>query len=107
VVTKSIRLSEAEAREIKAYLGMVGGTEAALLKEAALRGLREIRLSRAVAAFTEGASSSEAAEIAGMPRGPFLAELMERGVHVLRGPVTLEAELEAYFAAEEAAQGEP
>jgi predicted HTH domain antitoxin len=107
VVRKSIRLSEAEARGVADYVGMVGGTEAALLKEAALRGLREIRLSRGVLAFIEGASSSEAAQIAGMPRAPFLHELMERGVHVLRGPVTLEAELEAFFAAEEAAQREP
>jgi predicted HTH domain antitoxin len=107
VITKSIRLSESEARDIADYVNLVGGTEAALLKEATLRGLREIRLSRGVLAFIEGASSSEAAEIAGMPRAPFLAELMDRGVHVLRGPVTLEAELEAIFAAEEAAQGEP
>ena len=107
MVTKSIRLSEAEARDVAAYVEMVGGSEAALLKEAALRGLREIRLSRAVAAFTEGASSSEAAHIAGLPRAVFLDELMERGVHVLRGPGSVAAELEGYFAAADAAQGEP
>jgi hypothetical protein len=107
VVTKSIRLSAAEAREIAACLRLVGGTEAALLKEATLRGLREIRLSRAVAAYTEGASSSEAARIARMPRAPFLQALMDRGVTVLRGPSGVEAELEAILATEDAAADSP
>ena len=107
MVTKSIRLSDAEAREVATYLSLVGGTEAALLKEATLRGLREIRLSRAVAAYTEGASSSEAARIAGMPRAPFLQALMDRGVAVLRGPSGVEAELEALLAAEDAAAANP
>jgi hypothetical protein len=106
MITKSIRLSEGEARDIAAYLQIVGGTEAALLKEATLRGLREVRLSRAVAAFTEGASSSEAATIAGMPRAPFLVELMERGVHVLRGTGSVVAELESIFEAEALAEVE-
>jgi len=107
VVTKSIRLSDAEAREVAAYLSIVGGTEAALLKEATLRGLREIRLARAVTAYIEGASSSEAARIAGLPRAPFLQALMDRGVAVLRGPSSVEAELDALLAAEDAAAGDP
>jgi len=105
MVTKSIRLSDAEAREVAAYLSLVGGTEAALLKEATLRGLREIRLSRAVSAYIDGASSSEAARIAGLPRAPFLQALMDRGVAVLRGPSSVEAELDALLAAEDAAEG--
>lgn len=107
MVTKSIRLSDAEARELAAYLSLVGGTEAALLKEATLRGLREIRLARAVTAYIDGASSSEAARIAGLPRAPFLQALMDRGVAVLRGPSSVEAELEALLAAEGAGAGGP
>jgi hypothetical protein len=103
VVTKSIRLSESEAREIAGYLDLVGGTEAALLKEAALRGLREIRLSRGVLAYVDGAASEEAARIAGLPRVPFIQALIDRGVAVLRGPSSVEAELDGLFAAEAAA----
>lgn len=104
MVTKSIRLSDAEAQEVASYLSLVGGTEAALLKEATLRGLREIRLSRAVTAYIDGASSAEAARIAGLPRAPFLQALMDRGVAVLRGPSSVDAELDALFAAEDAAE---
>jgi hypothetical protein len=100
VVTKSIRLSDEEAKEIAGYLDLVGGTEAALLKEAALRGLREIRLSHGVLAYIEGATSDEAARIAGLPRAPFLRTLMDRGVAVLRGSGSVAAELESLLAAE-------
>jgi hypothetical protein len=105
VVTKSIRLSDAEAGEVAAYLRLVGGTEAALLKEATLRGLREIRISRAVAAYTEGASSGEASRIAGLPRAPFLQLLIDRDLHLLRGAGSVAAELEALVAAEDAGAG--
>jgi hypothetical protein len=100
MVTKSIRLSESEAEEIAIYLNLVGGTEAALLKEATLRGLREIRLSRGILAYIEGVPPSEAARIAGLPRAPFLHALMDRGVTLLREPSTVGAELDALLAAE-------
>lgn len=100
MVTKSIRLSESESREVAGYLEMVGGTEAALLKEAALRGLREIRISHGVLAYIEGRPPDEAARIAGLPRAVFLQTLMDRGVAVLRGPSSVGAELDALLAAE-------
>ena len=103
VVTKSIRLSDAEAREIAGYLELAGGTEAALLKEAALRGLRDIRLSHGVMAYVDGAPPDEAARIAGLPRAPFLQALADRGIALLRGPSSVRSELEALFAAEAAA----
>jgi len=103
MVTKSIRLSEIEAQEVAGYLDLVGGTEAALLKEAALRGLREIRLSRGVLAYIDEALPEEAARIAGLPRAPFLQALMERGVTLLREPVGIHTELEGLLAAEAAA----
>jgi hypothetical protein len=101
VVTKSIRLSESESRDIAGYLAMVGGSEAALLKEAALRGLREIRISHGVLAYVEGRPPEEAAQIAGLPRAVFLQTLMERGVAVLRGPSSVGAELDTLLAAED------
>jgi predicted HTH domain antitoxin len=106
VVTKSIRLSDAEAREIAGYVELVGGSEAAILKEALLRGLREIRLSRGIAAYVEGGTLDETASIAGLPRAPFLHVLMERGVVVLRGPDAVRSELETLLEAEAAAQGQ-
>jgi len=103
MVTKSIRLSETEAEEIAVYLDLVGGTEAALLKEATLRGLREIRLSRGILAYIEGVPPSEAARIAGLPRAPFLHALMDRGVALLHEPSAVRAELDAVLAAEASA----
>lgn len=100
MVTKSIRLEDAEAREFASYLKLVGGSEAALLKESALRGFRELRVARGVLAYLEGAPIAEAARIAGLTRGPFLHTLGERGVVVLRGDSRLEEELEAVLAAE-------
>lgn len=100
LVTKSIRLTEEEAEAVSDYLGLVGGTEAALLKEAALRGLRDIRLSQGILAYLEGAPPEEAARVAGLPRAPFLRSLADRGVTLLRGPSTIAQELEAIQAAE-------
>lgn len=102
MITKSIRLEEAEAREFASYLQLVGGSEAALLKESALRGFREVRLARGILAYLEGAPIVDAARIAGLPRGPFLHTLGERGVAVLRGESTIGQELEAVLAAEAA-----
>jgi hypothetical protein len=107
MITKSIRLTEDEAAEIARYVDLVGGSEGALLKEAALQGLRAIRLSRGVLAYIEGAPLEEAARISGLPRAPFLQALADRGVALLRGPSTVGEELESLFAAEAAAAAEP
>ncbi len=104
MVTKSIRLSDEEAAAIADYLGRVGGTEAALLKEATLRGLRDIRVARGVSAYVEGAPMEEAARIAGLPRAPFLQALADRGVALLRGPSSVGDELAALRNAEAAAR---
>lgn len=107
LVTKSIRLTEQEAVEVADYLDLVGGTEASLLKEAALRGLRDIRLSRGILAYLDGAPAEEAERVAGLPRAPFLQALAERGVTLLRGPSTIGQELEALLSAEAEAAEEP
>lgn len=100
VVTKAIRLTEEEATEVARYLDLVGGTEAALLKEAALRGLRDIRLGRGILAYLEGAPTEEAERVAGLQRAPFLEALAQHGVALLRGTSTVAEELEALLDAE-------
>ena len=77
--TKSIDLTDEEAAELRKYSEASGEGEAAALKQAALRGLREMRLEQAFRAYREGRGSSDAAEIAGLPRAIFLQLLIEHG----------------------------
>lgn len=94
MLTKSIELSEDEAAALAAYLEASGEAEATVLKQAALRGLEEMRLERAVKAFRQGSGSSEAAQIDGVPRAEFLQILVDEGVALLKGPSTLPEQLE-------------
>ena len=68
------------------YLAITSEIEAAVLKRAALRGLRELRTEQGILAFLEGRGSSEAAAIAGLPRAGFLQLLIDKGVTLLGGP---------------------
>ncbi|MBI3971201.1 MAG: DUF433 domain-containing protein [Chloroflexi bacterium] len=86
MITKSIRLTEEEAAQVRQYVEATGEVEAAVLKRAMLRGLKDIRLERGILAYLEGHGASEAAAIAGLGHAEFLWELMERGVQVLKGP---------------------
>jgi predicted HTH domain antitoxin len=95
VLTKSIRLNEEEARDLEELVQATGEVEASVLKRAALRGLRDERLDRAMLLFVNGASSSEAAALARMPRARFLDLLADRGVAILDSPSTVPEELEA------------
>jgi predicted HTH domain antitoxin len=92
--TKSIRLTEEEEAALRQYVQATGEVEATALKRAAMRGLREMRLEQGILAYLNKASSSEAADIAGVPRAVFLQELMDRGITILDGPSTLRAQLE-------------
>ena len=94
MLTKSIRLTEEEAAQLKEYTAISGEVEAAALKRAAMRGLKEMRLEQGILAFLDGRGSSEAAEVAGVPRAEFLQVLIDKGVHLLRGPSTVPEELE-------------
>jgi hypothetical protein len=98
VLTKSIRLNEEEARDLEELVQATGEVEASVLKRAALRGLRDERLDKAMLHFVNGASSSEAAALAHMPRARFLDLLADRGVAVLDSPSTVPEELEAVAA---------
>jgi predicted HTH domain antitoxin len=95
VLTKSIRLNEEEARDLEELVQATGEVEASVLKRAALRGLRDERLDKAMLLFVNGASSSEAAALARMPRARFLDLLADRGVAILDSPSTVPEELEA------------
>jgi len=93
--TKSIRLSEAEAAEFSTYASTTGEVEASVLKRAALRGLKELRLEQGILAYLEGQGSTDAAAVAGLPRAEFLQVLMLKGITVLDGPSSLATELDA------------
>jgi predicted HTH domain antitoxin len=94
MLTKSIRLSDEEAHDLEELVLATGEVEASVLKRAALRGLREERRDRAVLLFMNGASSSEAATFARMPRARFLDHLADRGVAFLDAPSTVPEGLE-------------
>lgn len=97
--TKSIRLTDDEAADLQRFVAVTGGVEATVLKRAALRGLKELRLEHGILAFLGGAGSAEAAEIAGLPRAIFLQTLVDRGITILQGPSTVAADLESLGAA--------
>jgi hypothetical protein len=91
--TKSIRLTDAEVAQLREYIARTGEIEAAALKRAALRGLRELRLEQAILAYLETRDSSGAAKAAGVPRAELLQVLIDKGVTILDGPSTLASEL--------------
>ena len=68
MLTKSIRLTDEEASELDDVVRQSGEVEASVLKRAALRGLREDRVDRAVLLYLRGASTSDAATFARVPR---------------------------------------
>jgi hypothetical protein len=84
MITKSIRLSEDEASQLKAYVQRTGEVEASALKRAALRGLHDLRVEQGILAYLDGYDSGSAAAIAGIGRAQFLWLLSERGVTLLR-----------------------
>jgi hypothetical protein len=65
-----------------------------VLKRAAGRRLRNLRLERGILAYLEGKSSTDAAIIAGTGRAEFLMLLVEKGIVILDGPSTIQTELE-------------
>jgi hypothetical protein len=80
---KSLRFSEAEEAEIRAYVAGTGEQEAVVIERVAMRGLREERLEKGLLAYAGGAASADAAAIAGIDRHSFLNRALERGITVL------------------------
>ena len=95
MLIKSIRLTEDEAAELREYLEATGEVEAVTLRRAAMRGLREMRVSHAIQQYVEDRDSERAAQIAGLPRAEFLHLLAQKGISVLDEPSTLDVELHA------------
>jgi hypothetical protein len=93
MITRSIQLSDEEAAGLKALLEATGESEEDLLRRAAARGIRDLRLEQAIKAFKGGTGSGEAALIAGLPRAIFLQKLIDRRIVILDGPSTLGEEL--------------
>src|SRR4051794_16272576 len=89
MVSKAVHLSEEEAEGLQQLLAATGESEEEILRRAAVRGLRDLRLEQAIQAFKGGLSSGEAAKIAGLPRAIFLETLVDRGVEIDGGPSTL------------------
>lgn len=80
MITKSIRLTDDEAAGLHELVGATGEVEASVLKRAALRGLRAMRLEQGILVYLERRDSYEASRIAGLPRAALLWELGERGI---------------------------
>ncbi|BDG62180.1 UPF0175 family protein [Caldinitratiruptor microaerophilus] len=85
-VTKSIRLSSAEAQRLAQIARLEAVPEAALLKKWVLAGMQEQALDRAILLYTKRqVSLGEAAQIAGIPYMAMVAELERRGIALMDG----------------------
>jgi len=79
-ITKSVRLTPAEVRQWAEFTEFTGETEATAMKRALQRGLQAERLDQAFLAMHRGASTAEAAQIAGLPRAVFIEECLDHQV---------------------------
>jgi len=79
-ITKSVRLTPAEVQQWAEFTEFTGETEATAMKRALQRGLQAERLDQAFLAMHRGASTAEAAQIAGLPRAVFIEECLDHQV---------------------------
>jgi hypothetical protein len=79
-ITKSVRLTPAEVQQWADFTEFTGETEATAMKRALQRGLQAERLDQAFLAMHRGASTAEAAQIAGLPRAVFIEECLDHQV---------------------------
>ena len=89
MVTRSVRLSDEDAEALRQLQAATDEPEEEILRRAAVRGLRDLRLEQGIKAFKNGSGSGEAAAIAGLPRAVFFEILLDRGIEVDGGPSTL------------------
>ena len=83
-VTKSIRLTEAEAAELAQLVTGTAYAEAALLRQWVLAGMQQFRVVEAIRAYQEGqADLPQAAVRAHLPVAVLLEEMAARKVAVL------------------------
>ncbi len=81
IVTKSIRLSAAEANELGALSKQTTLSEAALMKKWVLEGIRAEKLERAIMAYMKGtADLRSGASMADMSYNQFMQEIQSRNI---------------------------
>lgn len=98
-VTKSIRLTQDEAKQLAEVAELQAASESALMRRWVLRSMREARIENAVAAYQhDEVDLREGAAMAGIPIGVFVDELANRHVAILRDPSILQEELEDLMA---------
>jgi predicted HTH domain antitoxin len=86
-VTKSLQLTEDEARELADIVDTQTESEPELLRRWVLDRMQKVRLDRAVAAYAnDEADLRDAARMAGIPIGAFIEELGERHIPLLDDP---------------------
>jgi hypothetical protein len=86
-VTKSIRLTPAEAADLAQLVAGTAYAEAALLRQWVLTGMQHFRVAEAIRAYQDGAVDlRQAATRAQLPVAVFLEELAARKVAVLEEP---------------------
>jgi predicted HTH domain antitoxin len=98
-ITKSIRLTEREARELAELVAEHAASESALMRQWVLRGMQDYRIERAVAAYQrDEVDLSGGAAMAGIPIGSFVDELAMRRVAILHDGTSVKEELEEILA---------
>jgi hypothetical protein len=91
LVTKSIRLTSAEADQVAQAARQAAASEAALMKKWVLDGLRNQQLARAVQAYAQGNVDLRAgAAMAGVSYNHFLQAVQAQRIIVLEDPGFLE-----------------
>lgn len=99
-VTKSIRLTEAEAQTLAELVEEHAASESALMRQWVLRGMRQFRIEQAVAAYQrDEVDLRDGAALAGIPIGAFVDELAKRRVAILDDPDIFDREVAALRAA--------
>ena len=98
-VTKSIRLTQDEAKQLAGLVEQQAASESALMRRWIVRSMRETRIENAVAAYQhDDVDLREGAAVAGIPIGAFVDELASRHVAILRDASVLREELEELMA---------
>ena len=83
-ITKSIRMTPAEAAEMAALVNETPYSEAALMREWVVKGMRQFRIDQAIRAYQEErADLRSAAERARLPVAVLLEEMAQRKVAAL------------------------
>lgn len=77
----SIRLKEDFMKEARRLAELLMVDESVIIREALEKGMAEVKLEIAISRFSKGkASTSEAAEIAGLSIGEMMDEIVKRGL---------------------------